>query len=114
MATENAVVGGVVKPKEKKKKGSQQRVNFWAIECKYSVILDVVTSLGWKLIDDERMEPKVNLFWIDVAAIHERFRSIQPWQMINHFPGTEFQLVHCSSFNVNIFFLTNRDAEYCS
>ncbi|RYH29477.1 hypothetical protein EON65_08270 [archaeon] len=95
MATEAVVAAGAVKPKEKKRKGNQHRVNFWAIECKYSVILDVVTSLGWKLVDDERMESKVNLFWIDVATIHERFRSIQPWQMINHFPGTITSTIYC-------------------
>ena len=33
------------------------------------------------------MEQKVNVLWIDVATIHERFRNIQPWQIINHFPG---------------------------
>jgi hypothetical protein len=79
--------GAVVPVKAKKKKSNGNRVQFWALECKYSVILDVVTDLGWKLVEDERQEGKVNLFWIDVATIHERFRGIQPWQMINHFPG---------------------------
>lgn len=71
----------------KKKKQGQSKIYFWASECKYSVILDLVQELEWKLIDDERLQPKVNLFWIDVATIHEHFRHIQPWQMINHFPG---------------------------
>ena len=73
--------------KEKKKKVGNNRVYFWATECKYSVILDTVTELDWKLVEDEKLEPKVNLFWIDVATIHEHFRTIQPWQCINHFPG---------------------------
>lgn len=70
----------------KKKKG-QNKIFFWASECKYSVILDLVQELDWKLIEDERLQARVNMFWIDVATIHEHFRHIQPWQMINHFPG---------------------------
>lgn len=74
--------------KEKKQtKKANSKVNFWASECKYSVILDLVSEIGWRLIDDERLASKVNLFWIDVATIHEHFRTIQPWQSINHFPG---------------------------
>lgn len=76
----------LVKPPIKKRK-NVNRVLFWAPECKYSVIFDRVKDMDWKLLDDEKMENKVNLFWIDVATIHERFRMIQPWQTINHFPG---------------------------
>eukprot|EP01033_Poteriospumella_lacustris_P012064 gene12064-8619_t len=49
--------------------------------------MDVATEHGWKLVDEERLQSKVNLYWIDVALIHERFRTILPWQCINHFPG---------------------------
>ncbi len=65
----------------------QRRVMFWANECKYSVILNKVKELGWKRVKNEKSESKCNIYWIDVATIHERFRSIQPWQIINHFPG---------------------------
>lgn len=75
----------LVKKEGTKKK--KQRVYFWATECKYSVILETVADLDWKLVEDEKLESKVNLFWIDVATIHEHFRTIQPWQCINHFPG---------------------------
>ena len=78
-----SVVG---KPKQKRRKPNV-RVWFWAAECKYVVILDNVRGIGWRLVEDERHESKSNIYWIDVAAIHERFRSIQPWQVINHFPG---------------------------
>lgn len=71
--------------KPKKKRGN--KVWFWDAECKYEVIKNRVKTIGWKLVDDEKYESKCNLFWIDVATIHERFRSIQPWQLINHFPG---------------------------
>lgn len=60
---------------------------FWTAECKYSVIVNRVKELDWRLVEDEKMESKVNVLWIDVATIHERLRSIQPWQIINHFPG---------------------------
>jgi hypothetical protein len=94
------------KVKSKKKSGL---VLFWSAECKYEVILNNVKDLHkdddnitkdeqssntiiirpsrWELIDDEKYESKANVYWIDVSSIHERFRSIQPWQIINHFPG---------------------------
>ena len=36
---------------------------------------------------DEKREASVNVYWIDIATIHERFKTILPWQVINHFPG---------------------------
>jgi tubulin polyglutamylase TTLL6/13 len=73
--------------KLKKKKSSSSKPLFWSAECKYNVILEVATDHNWKLTADEKQINKVNLFWIDVASIHEHFRTIQPWQCINHFPG---------------------------
>lgn len=84
----NTTETSITTTKRKKKSAySQSKVNFWASECKYSVILDTVNSLEWRLIQEERLSSKVNLFWIDVATIHEHFRSITTWQCINHFPG---------------------------
>ena len=77
----------VVQKGPPKKKKEKNRVWFWANECKYEVILDNVKNRKWKLIQDEKYETKSNMYWIDVATIHERFRTIQPWQTINHFPG---------------------------
>ena len=77
--------GGKVVVKEKTKK--KNRTVFWSAECKYPAVLDRVTELDWKSVDDDKQQGKVNLFWIDVATIHEHFRTIQPWQCINHFPG---------------------------
>ena len=68
-------------------KTAKGRILFWSPECRYDVILNVVKQIGWKLMDDEKSEGKVNMYWIDIATIQERFRTIQPWQMINHFPG---------------------------
>jgi tubulin polyglutamylase TTLL6/13 len=73
--------------KDTTKRKKQSKIYFWASECKYCVILDLVQELEWKLVEDARLQTKVNLYWIDVATIHEHFRHIQPWQMINHFPG---------------------------
>jgi hypothetical protein len=70
-----------------KKKKPSDIVWFWGNECRYEVIHDKVIALGWRNVDDEKKESRCNLFWIDTATIHERFRSILPWQMINHFPG---------------------------
>jgi hypothetical protein len=76
-----------VTAKKKPSTVGNTKVWFWANECKYEVILDNVAKMKWRLITDEKYEPKCNIYWIDVATIHERFRTIQPWQIINHFPG---------------------------
>ena len=60
---------------------------FWANDCKYEVITDKVDSLGWKQIEEEKKESKCNLYWVDVSTIHERLRTVSPWQVVNHFPG---------------------------
>ena len=49
--------------------------------------MDNVKGVGWKIIMDEKKESTVNVYWIDIATIHERFKTILPWQVINHFPG---------------------------
>ena len=59
----------------------------WSTECKYSVIVNKAQDLGWKLTEAEKRELRCNLYWVDVALIHERMSKVQPWQMINHFPG---------------------------
>ena len=71
----------------KNKKGGREKIWFWSSECKYDVITNNAKARGWKLIDDEKKESQVNVYWIDVATIGERFKTIHPWQMINHFPG---------------------------
>ena len=50
-------------------------------------MLNAAKGLGWRLVSDDRVEGAVNVYWVDVATIHERFRTILPWQVINHFPG---------------------------
>ena len=50
------------------------KVYFLSSECKYSVILDRVKELDWKLVEGEKYESRVNLIWVDVASIHEHFR----------------------------------------
>jgi hypothetical protein len=60
---------------------------FWGPDCKYEVLLDKFKSLGWVRIDDDKKETRCNIFWVDHATIAERFRMIQPWQIVNHFPG---------------------------
>ena len=76
--------------------GGKSKVWFWAPDCKYQVILNNAKKLNWKLVRDERNEHKNNIYWIDVSTIHERFKIIQPWQMINHFPGMvcSFDFMH--------------------
>ena len=74
------------RPKSAGKKA--KKIQFWAPECKYVVIFDRVKKLSnWKLTTNEKNESKCNLYWIDVATIGERFKTVQPWQCVNHFPG---------------------------
>lgn len=79
MTSNNVLSVSRVKPRKK--------IWLWAGECKYDVILDTAKENGWKVQEDERNESKSNVFWVDVATINERLRTIQPWQLINHFPG---------------------------
>jgi hypothetical protein len=76
-----------IQVKTTKKKKPSDLIWFWANDCRYSVVLDRVSSLGWVLIEDEKKETRCNVFWVDVSTINERFRTILPWQIINHFPG---------------------------
>ena len=64
-----------------------KKVKLWSGECKYECITDAAKENNWSIKDQEKDEAKSNLYWVDVATINERMRSIQPWQMINHFPG---------------------------
>jgi tubulin polyglutamylase TTLL6/13 len=70
-----------------KKRKAKKKIWFASNECRYSVILNAVKERGWRLIDGDKKDAKANIYWIDVAAIHERFKTILPWQVINHFPG---------------------------
>lgn len=75
-------------------------ISFCAAECKYECIIDAVHDLGWRIIcqrdkdttknatpDDSDTVDMCNIYWIDVANIHERMSKLKPWQRINHFPG---------------------------
>jgi tubulin polyglutamylase TTLL6/13 len=71
----------------RRKGANKTRVWFYSSECRYDVVLDKAKKFGWKLVSDEKNEHNCNFYWIDSATIHERFRTISPWQVINHFPG---------------------------
>ena len=72
------------KPKKKKR---TQRVIFYAADCWYSVVKERVKQLGWKTVEDEKLDAKANLFWVDCSKLHDRLKILQPWQVMNHFPG---------------------------
>lgn len=97
----------VAKPRAKRIR-TNGTVLFWSPDCRYEVIVNnvkrlhqdeesnksnegtsssIITTPRWECVEDERYENKSNVYWIDVSSIHERFRTIQPWQVINHFPG---------------------------
>lgn len=71
----------------RRKGANKTRVWFYAPECRYDVVLERARKFGWKLVTDDKNEHNCNFYWIDSATIHERFRTISPWQVINHFPG---------------------------
>lgn len=77
-------------------------VTFCTAECKYEVVKDAAKTLGWKLMKGNKKEPgrrksvdedsseipkNCNIYWVDIANIHERMGSLASWQRINHFPG---------------------------
>lgn len=74
-------------PSDKKKDSPRQQVCFWAPDCRYEVILENARRLHWKLIRNEKQEARANVYWVDISAINERLSVLQPWQVINHFPG---------------------------
>lgn len=71
----------------RRKGANKTRVWFYSAECRYDVVLERAKKFGWKLVSDEKNEHNCNFYWIDSATIHERFKTILPWQVINHFPG---------------------------
>jgi tubulin polyglutamylase TTLL6/13 len=79
--------GGVLAKKPPRRRKDSNIIWFWGNDCKYSVITDKAEALSWKVVDEEKKEGKCNLFWVDVSTIHERLRSVLPWQIVNHFPG---------------------------
>ena len=70
-----------------KKSSNKNRVLFWSTDCRYEVIINNAKKLKWRVITDEEKENKCNIYWCDVSTINERFKTILPWQMFNHFPG---------------------------
>ena len=85
MSSSVSALGG---QKVVKRRKPIDKVWVWGGEARYEVVHNKFCGMGWKVITDEKKEARCNLFWIDSATIHERFRHIQPWQIINHFPGT--------------------------
>ena len=54
--------------------------------------MNAAKAMGFRIVRGRRDSGKkevenCNVYWIDVATVHDRLRSIQPWQCINHFPG---------------------------
>jgi len=96
------VTSAVVLKRPKSAAKKSKKVMFWATECKYTVILNRVKTINWKLVTSEKNESKCNVYWIDVATIGERFKSIQPWQSINHFPG--YFAAFLSAFKISLIY----------
>lgn len=61
----------------------KSKILFWSPECRYDVILNVVKQIGWRLVDDEKSENKINMFWIDIATIQGESVSSSPPQYQN-------------------------------
>lgn len=68
-----------------------QKIKFYnGSACRYPVVRAAAKRLGWKLVDEEtteRAKRLCNVLWIDTSNIQNYFNTIQPWQIINHFPG---------------------------
>ncbi len=59
--------------------------------AKYEVIKKIARDRGWKQITDETDKAAIaqcNIHWIDVPEFVNTFKGMQPFQKVNHFPGT--------------------------
>eukprot|EP00927_Polykrikos_kofoidii_P071633 TRINITY_DN67890_c0_g1_i1.p1 TRINITY_DN67890_c0_g1~~TRINITY_DN67890_c0_g1_i1.p1 ORF type:complete len:827 (+),score=102.22 TRINITY_DN67890_c0_g1_i1:349-2481(+) len=69
------------------------RVRFCALFCKYSVVTKVAKERGWLLVygnpdrGGERVLQNCNVYWIDNTRLADVIRWVEPWVMVNHFPG---------------------------
>ncbi|ETO68763.1 hypothetical protein F444_14488 [Phytophthora nicotianae P1976] len=74
--------------KTSKRKTKRVRINMTL--CRYEVVRRVARARGWKLVTDDKPEGKpsvCNIHWIDVPDILPTFKTLMPYQKVNHFPG---------------------------
>ncbi|KAF4127470.1 Tubulin-tyrosine ligase family [Phytophthora infestans] len=67
-----------------------KRVRINVTLCRYEVVRRVARARGWKLVTDDKPEGKpsvCNIHWIDVPDILPTFKTLLPYQKVNHFPG---------------------------
>jgi hypothetical protein len=70
-----------------KRESIRPKVLFWLPDCRYEVVINSARKINWKIVKDEKLETKANVFWVDTSTINERLSFVQPWQIVNHFPG---------------------------
>ncbi|RLN55349.1 hypothetical protein BBJ28_00011367 [Nothophytophthora sp. Chile5] len=71
-------------------KRKDKKVSVNVTLCKYEVVRRVARARGWKLVTDEQPDGKpsvCNLHWIDVPDFLPTFKTLLPYQKVNHFPG---------------------------
>lgn len=52
------------------------------------VVREVCESLGWKIIEDDSQDTGFNLWWKTSRFTKTQIASCNPFQRLNHFPGT--------------------------
>ena len=69
--------------------------------CRYPAVRAAAAKMGWRLVKDETSSQQqqtknnkqkspqqtCNVLWVDVSILADYFLLVQPWQVINHFPG---------------------------
>ena len=68
--------------------------------CRYPAVRAAAAKMGWRLVKDEASSQQqtknnkqkspqqtCNVLWVDVSILPDYFLLVQPWQVINHFPG---------------------------
>ena len=73
------------------------RISFYDGDaCRYPAVRAAATKMGWKLVRDDSSkqankkgnpQQTCNVLWVDVSILADYFLLVQPWQVINHFPG---------------------------
>ena len=88
--------------KEGGKTSLSQQITFYDGDaCRYPAVRAAAAKMGWRLVKNS--DPKnnnkqhqlstsnpqhtCNVLWVDASILADYFLLIQPWQVINHFPG---------------------------
>ncbi|CAK4666438.1 hypothetical protein LEN26_015124 [Aphanomyces euteiches] len=78
------------KSRKSKRPPKEKKIKINMTLAKYEVIKKIARDRGWKQITDDSDKSALascNLHWIDVPDFLNTFKTMLPFQKVNHFPG---------------------------